>query len=69
MKDNSKLVNLNEEIKGITEEILEKDESDIKDMSNLKEAAGAVLTQTMNRTNERNKNRRNENVGDIIVQS
>ena len=35
MKDNSKSVKLNEEIKGITEEILE-DESDIKDINNLK---------------------------------
>jgi len=42
VKENSKLIKLNEEIFGIIEEILEEDESDMKDINKLIYAAGTT---------------------------
>lgn len=45
LKDNSKLIKLKEEIKGIIEDILEEFHSDITDMNNFLFAASTIMTQ------------------------
>ena len=50
LKENSNLIKLKEEIKGIIEEILEEDESDIKNINNLIYTAATIVTQTMNQS-------------------
>ena len=53
MKENSKLIKLKDEIKGITEELLEENESDITDTNNLTYATATVITETMNEPSKR----------------
>jgi hypothetical protein len=55
------LIKLKEEINGIIEELLQEDESDFTDINILLYDAVTIVTQTMNQTNIRGKNRRNEN--------
>jgi hypothetical protein len=59
LKVNSKLTKLKEEIYGITEELLEEDESDITDTNNFIYAAATIMTQKTNQPSKRSKNRRN----------
>jgi hypothetical protein len=49
------LIKLKYEINGIIEEILEEDESDIKDIDNLIYAAAIFMTQKLNQTSKRNR--------------
>ena len=58
-KTNNKLIKLQEEIKGVIEELLEEDEMDITDINNLIYAAAIIMTQTVNEPSKRSKNRRN----------
>ena len=48
LKTNSKLIKLREEVNGVTEELLEEGEMDIKDTNNLIYAAATIMTQTLN---------------------
>ena len=50
----SKLTKLQEEINGVMEELLEKDEMDITDINNLIYAAATIITQTLNELGKRN---------------
>jgi len=52
------LIKLQEEINGITEELLEEDEMNITDINNLIYAAATIMTQTLNEPSNRSKNRR-----------
>ena len=63
LKTNSKLIKLQEEINGVIEELLEEDEmnTSITDINNLIYAAATIMTQTLNETSKRSKNRRNVN--------
>jgi len=63
LRQKCKFIWLKEEINGIIEEILEEEESDIKDINNLMYTAGTTMTQALNELSKRNKNRRNENFG------
>jgi hypothetical protein len=54
-----KLINLQEEINGVIEELLEIDEMDITDINNLIYAAATIMIQTLNEPSKRSKNRRN----------
>ena len=54
---------------GIIDEILEEDESDIKDTNNSIYTAATIMTQKMNEPSKRKKNRRNENFWEIRMQS
>ena len=47
-KENSKLIQLREEINGVFEEHLEEDEMNITDMNNLIYAAARMMAQTLN---------------------
>jgi hypothetical protein len=47
-KTNSKLIKLQEEINGVSEELLEGEEMDITDINNLIYAAATITTQTLN---------------------
>ena len=58
LKENN-FLKLSEEINGIIEEILEEDESYIKDINNLIYTAVTTMTQTMNQPSKRNKISRN----------
>ena len=58
-----------EEINGIIDEILEEDESDIKDINNSIYTAATIMKQTMNEPSKRNTNRRNDNFWEIRMQS
>ena len=58
LKTNSKLIELQEEINGVTEELLEEDEMDITDINNLIYAAATIMTQTLNEHSKRSRNRR-----------
>ena len=60
---NSKLIELQEEINGVMEELLEEDEINIRDINNLIYAAATFITQTLNEPSKRNKNRRNVKFG------
>ena len=68
VKENSKLIKFKEDIYGITEELLEEDESDITDIHNLIYAAATIMTRKMNQPSKRSKNRRNENFWKIRTQ-
>ena len=57
LKANSKLIKLQEEINGVTEELLE-DEMNVTDINNLIYAAATITTQTLNESNKTSKNRR-----------
>ena len=59
LKENSIFLKFNEEINGIIEEILEEDESYIKDINNLIYTVATTMTQTMNQPSKRNKISRN----------
>jgi len=65
------LIKLKENINGLIEEILEEDDSDIKDINNLIYTAATTtrMTQKMNQPSKRNKNGRNDNVYYITTQS
>jgi hypothetical protein len=63
LKENSKLIEVMEEISGTTEEHLKEDESDITQINYLIQAAASIMSQTMNQPGKRSKNRRNENFG------
>ena len=52
------MIKLQEEINGITEELLEEDEMNITDINNLIYAAATIMTQTLNEPSKRSKNRR-----------
>ena len=58
LKTNSKLIKLQEEINGVTKELLEEDEMDITDINNLIYTAATIMTQTLNEPSKRSKNRR-----------
>ena len=60
LKENSNLMKLKKEINGIIGEILQEDESDIKDINNLMYAAATTMIQTTNQPSKRNKITRNE---------
>jgi hypothetical protein len=68
LKTNSKLVTLQEEIKGVIEEPLEEDEMDITDISKLICAAATIMTQTLNEPSKRSKNRSNVKFWKIRMQ-
>jgi hypothetical protein len=68
LKENSKLIKLKNEINVITEELLEENESDIKDINNLIYAAATIITEMVNQPSKRGKNRRNENFWKIRMQ-
>jgi hypothetical protein len=59
LKTNSKFINLQEEINGVIEELVEEDEMVIRDINNLICAAATIMTQTLNEPSKRSKNRRN----------
>ena len=50
LKENSNLIKLKKKIKGIIEEILEEDDSDIKNINNLIYTAATIVTQTTNQS-------------------
>jgi len=58
LKTSSKLIELQEEINGVIEELLEEDEMNITDIKNLIYAAATIMTQILNEPNKRSKNRR-----------
>jgi hypothetical protein len=68
LKINSKLINLQEEINGVIEELLEEDEMDITDINNLIYAAATIMTQTLNEPSKGSKNRRNVQFWKIRMQ-
>jgi len=65
---NCKLIKIQEEINGVTEEILEEDEMNIRDIKNLIYAAATIITQTLNEPGKRNKYRRNIKFWNIRMQ-
>ena len=67
LKTKSKLIKLQEEINGVTEELLE-DEMNITDVNNLIYAAATIMTQTLNEPSKRSKNRRDVKFWKIIMQ-
>jgi hypothetical protein len=67
LKTNSKLINLEEEINGVIEELLE-DEMDITDINNLIYTAATIMTQTLHEPSKRSKNRRNVQFWKIRMQ-
>jgi len=68
LKTKSKLITLKEEINGVIEELLEKDEMNITDINNLIYAAATIMTQTLNEPNKRSKNRRDVKFWNIRMQ-
>ena len=52
------MIKLQEEINGVTEELLEEDEMNITAINNLIYAAATIVTQTLNELSKRSKNRR-----------
>jgi hypothetical protein len=68
LKENSKLIQLKNEINRKTEELLEENELDITDINNLIYAAAAVITETVNQPSKCSKNRRNENFWEIRME-
>ena len=67
-KTNSKLINLQEEINGVIEELLEEDELDMTDINNLIYTAATIMTQTLNEPSKRSKSRRNVQFWKIRMQ-
>jgi len=59
LKTNSKLIKLQEEINGVIKELVEEAEVNITDINNLIYAAATIMTQTLNESSKRSKNRRN----------
>ena len=55
---NNKLINLEEDINGVMEVLLEEGEMDITDINNLIYAASTIITQTLNEPGKRIKNRK-----------
>ena len=55
LKINSNLIKFQEEINGVIEELLEKDEITITDINNLIYAAATIVTQTLNEPSKRSK--------------
>ena len=68
LKTNSKLIKLQEEINGVSEELLEEDEINITDINNLIYAAPTIMTQTLNEPSKKSKNRRDVKFWKIRVQ-
>ena len=68
LKTNSKLIKLQEEINGVIEELLEEDEMDITNINNLIYAAATIMTQSLNESSKRSKNRRNVRFWKIRMQ-
>ena len=68
LKTNSKLIKLQEEINGVTEELLEGEEMGITDINNLIYTAATVMTQTLNEPSKRSKNRRNVKFWKVRIQ-
>jgi hypothetical protein len=62
------LIKTQEEINGIIEELLEKDEMDITDINNLIYAAATIMTLTLEQPRKRSKNRRNVKFWKIRIQ-
>jgi len=62
------LIKLQEEINGLTEELLEEDELNITDINNLIYTAATIMTQTLNEPSKSSKNRRNVQVCKIRMQ-
>jgi hypothetical protein len=62
------LIKLQEEINGITGELLKEDEMDITDINNLIYAAATIITLTMNEPSKRSKNRKNVKFWNIRMQ-
>jgi len=62
LKTNSKLIKFQEKINGVIDELLEEEEEeemDITNINNLIYAAATIITQTLNDPNKKNKIRRN----------
>ena len=57
-QENSNFIELQEEMNGEIEELLEDDKVNITDINILIYAAGAIMTQTLNKQSKRSKNRR-----------
>jgi len=68
LKTNSKSIELQEEINGVIEELLEEDEMDIIDLNNLIYAAATIVTQTLNEPSKRSSNRKNVKFWKIRMQ-
>jgi len=68
LKTHSKLIKLQEEINGVIEELLEEDEMNITYINNLIYAAVTIMTQTLNETSKRSKNKRDVNFWKIRMQ-
>ena len=64
---NRRLINF-QEINGVIEELLEEDEMNITDINNLIYAAATIMTQTLNESSKRSKNRRNVKFWKIRMQ-
>jgi hypothetical protein len=64
----SKLIKLQEEINGVTEELLEEDEMDTTDVNNLIHTAATIITQTLNESGKRIKNRRHVEFWEIRME-
>ena len=62
------MIKLQEEINGVTEELLEEDEMNITDINNAIYTAATIITQTLNEPSKRNKNRRNVKFWKIRMQ-
>lgn len=61
LKENSKLIKLEDDINGITDELLEDDKLDLTDINNFICTAATIMTQKVNQPSKRGKIRRNEN--------
>jgi len=55
LKTNSKLIKFQEEINGVTEELLEEDDMNITDINNLIYAVTTIMTQTLNEPSKKAK--------------
>jgi len=67
-QENGNLIELQEEMNGEIEELLEEVEVNITDINNLIYAAGAIMTQTLNKHSKRSKNRRDVKFWKIRMQ-
>jgi len=68
LETNSKLIKHEEEINGVTEELLEEDEMNKTNINNLIYAAATIMTQTLNESSKRSKNRRDVKFWKIRMQ-
>jgi hypothetical protein len=62
LKENGILINLKNEINGITEELLQDTESDTRQINNSKYAAATIITETVNGPSKRGKNKKKANL-------